>query len=261
MAPPCSSTTVSGGARTGEHTQPPPPRFGVVAGNIVHQIRATLDNLVWQLVIANEEEPTGGSGGNQFPIFTEPGKEGVTFVQRTTNTLRGVHPDHVAFIEGLQPYMNPEWSEDTHPLLVLADLSNTDKHQILEIVHLTEPTEGVQEFPATFEGDTVDRVIQSLVFPIEQRYAGAVVGWAQLSPSGFHPDVQMERGNWNMLTFSDGRPVLDTLTNTWATVEIIFMMLRGSVRDGRPPTPFPFHPDLVRDLIKKFLVTMRRQRT
>ncbi len=40
----------------------PPQRFGVVAGNIVHQIRATLDNIVWQLVIANGENHAGAVG-------------------------------------------------------------------------------------------------------------------------------------------------------------------------------------------------------
>src|SRR4051794_7080795 len=48
-------------------TANPPLRFGVMAGNIIYQLRSILDHLVCQLVVANGGEP---KSVNQFPVYT-----------------------------------------------------------------------------------------------------------------------------------------------------------------------------------------------
>jgi hypothetical protein len=168
--------------------EPIPQRFGVIAGNIVHQIRASLDNLVWQLVIANNGKPSGGIGGNAFPILTrlDPNKN---FGDLTRSTLRGVHPVHRALIEGLQPYQRPSGRDPVrqHPLGILAALSNRDKHQVLQIMAATQAN---APWAYTFTGSSVDLVACDLL-PIDNFKAGAIVAWAQFAPLGFHPDVQM----------------------------------------------------------------------
>lgn len=99
--------------------------FGLVFGDFLHNLRSALDNLVWQLVIFNGCTPSGGTGGNAFPICSSWPR----FLDSMFR-LRGVALDHVAFIEALQPYEGR--NEPVHEALrVVHHLSNVDKHQII----------------------------------------------------------------------------------------------------------------------------------
>jgi hypothetical protein len=226
-----------------------PQRFGVITGNIVHQIRAALDNLVWQLVIANEEEPRSGMGGNQFPIITTL-KENVTFAQATKNALRGVHPDHRAFIEGLQPYQNPEWPEGTHPLERLAALSNTDKHQILKLLTTYEPESPPTEGVIRFFGSTLSETLDFWIAPPERRYPGAIVGCAQFSPSGPHPDVEMQSGAfWAGLALDDGTPAFPVLNTLYGIVYVIYTFFVGSITNAETVPPLSLTQETVNQAV------------
>ena len=212
----------------------PPLRFGVVACNIVHQLRATLDNLVWQLVIANQQTPRGGIGGNQFPIHTSLDKDR-TFAQRTASHLRGVHPDHAALIEWMQPYQTPDWPAfspqlSIHPLRRLADFSNVDKHQILKVVGFHQP---VPAMLVRFDSDTATAMSSPGWFPPEQRQAGAIVGWVHALPSGFHPDMDMKYAGMYWLTFEDGLPIISTLRVLALVVEVIVTCFREIFEGSR----------------------------
>lgn len=214
-------------------THPPPARFGIITGNVIHQIRATLDNLIWQLVIANSEEPTPGSRGNQFPIIGDL-KENRTFADYTSNSLAGVHPDYVAVIEGLQPYHNPEWGPGLHPLALLADLSNTDKHQVLKLIMVERPQQAPFELPQRFLAPDGVAILDSGHLPATRRYPGAIVGWALLSPPGFHPDVEMEAEFWGELSFTDNLRVLGVLNTLFAVVDAVVWMFSGFVTLHEP---------------------------
>lgn len=221
----------------------PPARFGVIAGNIVHQCRAALDNLIWQLVIANGKEPRGGSRGNQFPIFARlDGNE--VFTDKAATALRGVHPDHRAAIEGLQPHKTPGWQGDDHPLTMLASLSNSDKHQVLEVMVVDE---AARPIAVAFKGAQVTAILDNGYFPPIGRYPGAIVGWAQASPSGFHHDMYMEYAGFGRLTFQGGPPVVPFLRTLAAVVESI---VRGflPVCAGQPPAVLRLTPDNVKAL-------------
>lgn len=105
---------------------PPFLRWGLITGDAIQNIRAALDHLVWQLVIANGKKP---NTGNAFPIWlTRPS----TAKQRGRwqTQLRGVHSDYRARIKALQPHNRPQEAPEL-PLAVLAALSNTDKHRIV----------------------------------------------------------------------------------------------------------------------------------
>ena len=85
------------------HAPDPPPRWGVMTGNIVHCARSALDYLIWQLVEHHGvKKPKAGPGGNQFPIIDTAPPAG--FAKNTKGWLQGVHPDHRAIIEWFQPY-------------------------------------------------------------------------------------------------------------------------------------------------------------
>ncbi|MCZ7587694.1 MAG: hypothetical protein M5U27_02285 [Gaiella sp.] len=99
----------------------PRPELALTVGDYLYNVRSALDHLAWQLVIANNGEPTNRT---EFPIF----KDSRTYENRVGEKVSGMHPMAAAFIEGLQPYNRRDGSLD-HPLWLLHDLCNIDKHQ------------------------------------------------------------------------------------------------------------------------------------
>src|SRR5438105_3861461 len=79
--------------------EPPDQSWGLLVSEFLHLTRSALDNLVWQLVLANDAVPWCR---NQFPIYTKAGKP--SSARRLAGMLRGVSPDHAALIKELQPY-------------------------------------------------------------------------------------------------------------------------------------------------------------
>lgn len=118
------------GAHRLRHPWPsiPPPEIGITAGEVVYNLRAALDYLVFELA-------TLGSGEvnmrTQFPIESTP--EGFKARRHPTkrgdpNWLTGVDCSHCAAIEALQPYNGVDWTE------FLRDISNEDKHRTIPIL-------------------------------------------------------------------------------------------------------------------------------
>ena len=104
----------------------PPPRLGVILGELVHNVRSALDHLVWQLVIWNDNDPVPGVGGNAFPFaMTKNAWKGAQ-----KGPLAGVADKHRAIIREVQPYKGSDGPENT-VTADLSHLSNVDKHQIV----------------------------------------------------------------------------------------------------------------------------------
>lgn len=109
-------------SETLEHTyrfidaDPFPPEIVGHVGDALHNLRSSLDHLVWQLVIANGKKPCRK---NSFPIF-DP-ERGTPFAEITKETLKGVHPKAVEAIEKLEPFYDLLW--------LLHRLDILDKHR------------------------------------------------------------------------------------------------------------------------------------
>ena len=103
----------------------PPREWGAVIGDIVHNLRAALDYLAWQLVEAN-----GGTPGRDttFPIHERP--DG--FAARLRAALAGASSEAHRAVTDLQPFHDPHPAD--HPLAVLHALDIRDKHQLLLVV-------------------------------------------------------------------------------------------------------------------------------
>jgi hypothetical protein len=104
-----------------------PDEAGTVVGDIAHNIRSSLDALVWEL--ARLQTATPGRT-TQFPIFTRATDFRTTGRRRMIADLASEHAD---FIERLQPYHAEDVYAD--PLFILNRLSNVDKHRH---IHLAE---------------------------------------------------------------------------------------------------------------------------
>jgi hypothetical protein len=118
----------------------------------VHNLRSALDQLVWQLVLLNDETP---KRDNQFPIirvekeYWEPGETRSESVRE--RMLRGVREDHRAPIDGVQPYLAGNNAPDT-ALSHLNTLANTDKHRVIHAAFFLTAEPSPEQFTATTAG-------------------------------------------------------------------------------------------------------------
>ena len=105
----------------------PPLKLAAIAGDVVHNLRSSLDYIIEELVKRESKTP---SFMHQFPICKSPEdfsgelKKGRVF---------GVHHKAVRLIEGFQPYGVKSEARPRHPLIHLHQLSNRDKHHMLPI--------------------------------------------------------------------------------------------------------------------------------
>jgi hypothetical protein len=116
-----------------------PPRFSVLAGEIVHHLRSCLDHIVWQL--SSSAYRKKHRLHIAFPVFTEKpvDKEKIASYERK---IKGItDPDVVGLIEHFQPYNSPD-PTNTY-LYIVHNFDRIDKHR--ELV-LCFPT-GAREFP------------------------------------------------------------------------------------------------------------------
>jgi len=101
---------------------PVPVGFPIVVGDVVHNLRAALDYLVFEL--AKRDSHGVAQDHTQFVIETrvEPNDKR-TFATRNKRFLNGLSIPHIAALEGMQPQNGGAW------LKTLSDISNQDKHR------------------------------------------------------------------------------------------------------------------------------------
>jgi hypothetical protein len=104
-----------------------PPWWGVAIGEAVHHLRSALDNMVWQLVIANGAVP---GDKHEFPIAKDWG----WFQKVALTKLAGVGKDAFTAIERAQPYNRSDGKPITnHFLWSVNELDIVDKHHVIHV--------------------------------------------------------------------------------------------------------------------------------
>jgi hypothetical protein len=126
------------------HT-PPPKKFSLLAAEVAHALRSSLDNLAQILAKRNSGTPPEGTG---FPIFLNP--DGYNAISEATGKpsqksglykVRGWHPDAQAVVEGLQPYNR---GKERDPLRLIQVIDILDKHKFIEpVAAVPSPSRGV----------------------------------------------------------------------------------------------------------------------
>jgi|ERR1700732_254094 len=126
-----------------------PVNFAVVAGEVVHHLRSSLDHLVWALVVQRGCAPKGHV---QFPICSTP-KKFESACKR--GKIDGISNAAQAIIQDAQPFRTGQ--PTNHPLAILQDLNNTDKHKLLLIVSCATGVGNTLEFSgACIENHEID---------------------------------------------------------------------------------------------------------
>lgn len=108
----------------------PPVKLGLSAilGDVVHNLRSALDHLAWQLVILNGMVPPSNCA---FPIRDSRLRRDPLTGQVVPTPLEltgSVSNEVIRAIDHYQPY---QAQEGVHPLALLRDLDNIDKHRHL----------------------------------------------------------------------------------------------------------------------------------
>lgn len=124
----------------------PPLRFGVMFGDVLHNLRSSLDHLMWQVTLLDGATPDDAT---QFPIAS---KSEAQFNGMAASRIPGLSPEHRALVKRVQPYHAGDEAA-RHPLSVLATLSNTDKHRIVN------PT---YSFVASDHGADIELMVQQM---------------------------------------------------------------------------------------------------
>jgi len=137
-----------------------PIEVGLIAGDVVQNLRAALDQLIW-----GNSEGEKRDAQTAFPIYrTESG-----YHEHAPPKIRGIREEGRAHIEKWQPFQWGERASD-HPLAMLQDLSNTDKHRALLPVAIARRHEfiaGYGEFKIEeltyHEASTMDLLNEAMV--------------------------------------------------------------------------------------------------
>lgn len=106
----------------------PPVYLSVIAGDVVHNLRASLDYIAHELIRANNGTPTIRT---QFPVSLSEDEfvnEAVTLKRLTGISIKGLK-----VISAFQPFRLDPGKEKDHPLWLLTKLSNMDKHRTLAL--------------------------------------------------------------------------------------------------------------------------------
>jgi hypothetical protein len=105
---------------------PPPLRWGAIFGDCLHNLRSSLDTLMWQLVVLRGGRP---SRRTQFPIF----ERRAAYRTHASAMIEGVSRRDRGILERLQPFYHSRGGMPPggHPLAQLVRLSNIDKHRLI----------------------------------------------------------------------------------------------------------------------------------
>lgn len=115
----------------------PPDSWSITLGEIIHNLRSALDHLVYEASAPDENgEPLTGT---EYPIFIDKG----LFRERAARRIRGLNDATHAFVEEHQPFANDD-PEITPYLWLLHQLSNTDKHRLLNVIAIAHTLSDIQ---------------------------------------------------------------------------------------------------------------------
>lgn len=196
--------------------------IGVIAGDVLHNLRSALDHLAWQLALLTTATPYDRT---QFPIAFTEGEFGSRGGQKMISDLS---PEHRARIETFQPYhgTNENWTPlALHDLRVL---SNTDKHRLVNAT----AGRAVSQRPALLDEKLVIVRDAASYRDVKWFREGPIDGAeiARMTLEGAGPDPKVNVEGFMGVTISFNDPALTvTLSNVVPTLNAILKSVREVV--------------------------------
>lgn len=101
-------------------------RLSIMAGEVIYHARSALEHAVWEMVPAADRSKTTG-----FPVYSvESGVKDRDYDSKGIKMIKGISPAAQTIIKGAQPF----GPDHAHPLYILHELWNRDKHRLLNTV-------------------------------------------------------------------------------------------------------------------------------
>ena len=208
------------------------PRLSVLTGDVLHQLRSSLDHMACDLILSNGGSITLKS---QFPIFLyEPTKQGD--IRRYNGQIEGVtRPEILTIIKRHQPYAAGDGRGGSHSLAVLKSLSNIDKHRalILHVVTIEARIRGTVRWKngIVSESDSADlRTETSAELPFESELIDEVNMQRRLT-------TRISFAQWGDMTY----PPVELINGLRALRTAVTDVLNDLVPYFRPPGDGPSH--------------------
>ena len=152
-----------------------PVEWSLIAGDVLTNLRASLDHLAYDLVGRGATPHRRDEVRTQFPIS----RRKVDFKGYIKGRMPGIRPEHWTIIEGYQPY---KWggARNRHPFALLDTLVNGDKHKQLQLM-------AVYNAPFKFRA----HVVRHHNFAIHRVESGRVFGKRLNRIPRFKPNTQV----------------------------------------------------------------------
>jgi len=195
--------------KTGWHTlrwqalrEPPLQRLALVFGDMISNLRTTLDYLVWQLVLAAGNRP---GRRTSFPVV----RRAKDWAVQSRTALGGVDRRWADEIESRQPFQRPD-RPSIHPLAILDHVNNLNKHRFLPVALLSVEQLGLLINVESARGETIESQ-DFLDRPITPD--GEVARFRV--PSRVHLEVAVNQAPHCRVSFDDG------LDYDWHPIELV----------------------------------------
>jgi hypothetical protein len=167
-------------------------RVGLLISDVTHNLWCVLDHIVWQLtrVKTGGSELTGSRARRaRFPIVRScPFPKVVPREFGKGDALKDVLPDHRTLIEGFQPYHTID--PYRHPLAILRDLTDRDKHRVVLPVLLR--TRSVSHNITPQRSVPPDRIVSPSTVDIRWTGAGDLEVGAEVQRVKFRDDIHFD---------------------------------------------------------------------
>ena len=156
------------------HNEPPITRWSLIIADIFHNLRCSLDHLVYAIAVHESAD----TKGLQFPICDS--SLSANDQKRIASLSKSVR----AAIESMQPYNRGNPSLPQPPLTILRDIDNTNKHRLLKLA-----MSSVYAGKVGIKGQTVQEIPQLLF------YGGNIKDGTQIMLATFafpQPNVKLD---------------------------------------------------------------------
>ena len=164
-----------------------PIEWSIRIGEVLHNLRSALDHAVWQLVLANCQEP---GTHNAFPIS----ETCTAWTSEANRRLKGISQRCREHIRLLQPFsggMNLAF--DVSVFLTLHRLCNIDKHRHINVLSFNS-----EIGPRGFGEDNLQEKLATATRPLKASFVpgeikvGKIMARCNNPQVGWHPDFRIE---------------------------------------------------------------------
>ena len=186
---------------------PVPTSVPLIIGDALQNLRSSLDYLVWELVLAANNNPTKK---NMFPICSS---NNAFKDQLAKGRLNGIAPDALTEIEALQPYHYGQKCESA-PIRVIDSFCNINKHRRVLLTVLAAHAAHT-EFVSSESGSSAQQILSP-------RYHDAEIAVGPV-PAKVGETVEVKGNLISFITFDEGAAkgldVSSCLNHLWHFVD------------------------------------------